>query len=136
MDRPPQPARSRYRPEVDGLRALAVLVVIVNHFRKDILPSGFLGVDIFFAISGYVITSSLYGHRFETLQHFLLAFYGRLVKRLVTELADCVFLTGIAMCLVNPSPGLSLQTGITALFGFSNVFLYNLSVDYFMPQTN
>ena len=135
MDRPPQPARSRYRPEVDGLRALAVLVVIVNHFRKDILPSGFLGVDIFFAISGYVITSSLYGHRFETLQHFLLGFYGRRVKRLVPALAACVFLTGIAMCLVNPSPGLSLQTGITALFGFSNVFLYNLSVDYFMPQT-
>jgi peptidoglycan/LPS O-acetylase OafA/YrhL len=134
-DLPRQPSGSRYRPEVDGLRALAVMAVIVNHFSKDLLPSGFLGVDIFFVISGYVITSSLYGHRFETLQHFLLGFYGRRVKRLVPALAACVLLTGVAMCMVNPSPGLSLQTGISALFGFSNIFLYNLSVDYFMPQT-
>ena len=44
---------SRYRPEIDGLRAFAVIVVIINHFNKDILPGGYLGVDIFFVISGY-----------------------------------------------------------------------------------
>ena len=48
-----------YRPEVDGLRAIAVIAVILNHFNSDILPSGYLGVDIFFVISGFVITSSL-----------------------------------------------------------------------------
>tara|TARA_B100000989_G_scaffold200617_1_gene151699 strand:+ start:627 stop:827 length:201 start_codon:yes stop_codon:yes gene_type:complete len=48
-----------YRPEIDGLRAIAVIAVIINHFNKEILPSGYLGVDIFFVISGYVITSSL-----------------------------------------------------------------------------
>ena len=36
-----------YRPEIDGLRAFAVLAVIINHFSKDILPGGYLGVDIF-----------------------------------------------------------------------------------------
>ena len=46
----------KYRPEIDGLRAFAVIAVIINHFDKDILPSGYLGVDIFFVISGYVIT--------------------------------------------------------------------------------
>ena len=45
--------------EIDGLRAIAVIAVIINHFNKEILPSGYLGVDIFFVISGYVITSSL-----------------------------------------------------------------------------
>ena len=40
--------KSRYRPEIDGLRAFAVISVIVNHFNKDILPGGYLGVDIFF----------------------------------------------------------------------------------------
>ena len=51
--------KSRYRPEIDGLRAFAVVAVIVNHFNKEILPNGYLGVDIFFVISGFVITSSL-----------------------------------------------------------------------------
>ena len=39
--------KSRYRPEIDGLRAFAVFVVIINHFNKEILPNGYLGVDIF-----------------------------------------------------------------------------------------
>ena len=48
-----------YRPEIDGLRALAIIFVIIYHFNQNVLPAGFLGVDIFFVISGYVITSSL-----------------------------------------------------------------------------
>ena len=48
-----------YRNEIDGLRAIAVISVIINHFNKDAIPSGYLGVDIFFVISGYVITSSI-----------------------------------------------------------------------------
>lgn len=48
-----------YRPEIDGLRAIAVMAVIVYHFLPSFLPGGFLGVDVFFVISGYVITSSL-----------------------------------------------------------------------------
>ena len=39
--------KSRYRPDIDGLRAFAVIAVIINHFNKDILPGGYLGVDIF-----------------------------------------------------------------------------------------
>ena len=46
-----------YRPDVDGLRALAVSAVIAHHFRDNLLPGGYLGVDIFFVISGYVITT-------------------------------------------------------------------------------
>ena len=44
------PSKSKYRPEIDGLRAFAVAAVIINHFNKDLLPSGYLGVDIFFVI--------------------------------------------------------------------------------------
>ena len=52
--------KSRYRPEIDGLRAFALIIVIINHFNKEILPNGYLGVDIFFVISGFVMTSSMY----------------------------------------------------------------------------
>ena len=51
--------KSTYRPEIDGIRALALIAVIINHFEKSVLPSGFLGVDIFFAISGFAISASL-----------------------------------------------------------------------------
>lgn len=50
---------SSYRPEIEGLRAFAVFAVIGYHFFPSFIPSGYLGVDIFFVISGYVITGSL-----------------------------------------------------------------------------
>ena len=71
----PIQAKSKYRPEIDGLRAFAVVAVIINHFNKDLLPSGYLGVDIFFVISGYVITSSLAGRESKNFQDFLSGFY-------------------------------------------------------------
>ena len=48
-----------YRKELDGLRAFSVIFVILNHLDHDLIPLGYLGVDIFFVISGYVITSSI-----------------------------------------------------------------------------
>lgn len=45
--------KTRYRPEIEGLRAFAIVAVIINHFNKEIMPSGFLGVDIFFPILKY-----------------------------------------------------------------------------------
>ena len=46
-----------HRPDIDGLRALAVIAIVLNHFNSSFLPGGFLGLDIFFVISGYLITS-------------------------------------------------------------------------------
>lgn len=72
-----------YRPEIDGLRAVAVAAVIANHFSSSLLPGGYLGVDIFFVISGYVISSSLLGYVDQPLSAFLTGFYSRRVKRLL-----------------------------------------------------
>ena len=73
---------SLYRYEIDGLRAIAVLSVIINHFNKDILPSGYLGVDIFFVISGYVITSSLVRRENKNFSDYAMSFYERRIKEL------------------------------------------------------
>ena len=51
-----------YRPDIDGLRALSVLAVVVYHLEPRWLPGGFCGVDVFFVISGYVVSSSLLAH--------------------------------------------------------------------------
>lgn len=52
--------KNTYRPDIDGLRALAVLAVVLFHLSPTLLPNGFLGVDIFFVISGFLITTILY----------------------------------------------------------------------------
>tara|TARA_B100001093_G_scaffold160954_2_gene153384 strand:+ start:1180 stop:3222 length:2043 start_codon:yes stop_codon:yes gene_type:complete len=126
---------SRYRPEIDGLRAFAVVAVIINHFNKGILPGGYLGVDIFFVISGYVITSSLFGRPSKDFKDFISGFYERRIKRLVPALSVFALITSIAICLFNQSPGLSLKTGITSLFGLSNLYLLKQSTDYFALST-
>jgi peptidoglycan/LPS O-acetylase OafA/YrhL len=123
--------KSGYRPEIDGVRALAVISVIINHFNKKLLPSGFLGVDIFFVISGYVISSSLYNSSAKNFADFILGFYSRRVKRLIPALILCVLLTSVLICLFDPNPQASLRTGGAALFGLSNLYLFKQATDYF-----
>ncbi|MFN9623085.1 MAG: acyltransferase family protein [Cyanobacteriota bacterium] len=131
----PSPPRNQYRPEIDGLRAFAVVAVIINHFNKDLLPSGYLGVDIFFVISGYVITSSLSGRQSKNFLDFVTGFYERRIKRLVPALVVFVLITSLLICLFNPDPDLALKTGVTSLFGLSNLYLLKQSTDYFAQST-
>lgn len=127
---------SRYRPEIDGLRAFAVIAVIINHFNKEILPGGYLGVDIFFVISGYVITSSLDGRgKDQGLGSFIGTFYARRIKRLIPALVVFAIITTILICLVNPNPEVILRTGLSSLLGLSNLYLLRLRTDYFAEST-
>ena len=125
----------KYRPEIDGLRALAVTAVIINHFNKDLLPSGYLGVDIFFVVSGYVITSSLSRRESESFGDFLSSFYVRRIKRLVPALAVFVLVVSALTSVLIIEPRLALETGINSIFGFSNIFLFRQSTDYFAKST-
>ncbi len=127
--------RFAYRPEIDGLRALAVLAVIINHFDIALLPGGYLGVDVFFVISGYVITAAIFSRRMDTLADFLGDFFRRRVKRLLPALCFCVLITGVLISMFDPYPQVSLHTGVAALIGMSNMFLLYKSADYFAPST-
>lgn len=74
-------ATARYRPDIDGMRSIAVTAVIIFHLRHGFLPGGFVGVDVFFVISGYLITGML----IADMDHgdFLLRFYQRRIARIV-----------------------------------------------------
>lgn len=127
---------SSYRPEIDGFRSLAVIAVIINHFNPTALASGFLGVDIFFVLSGFVVTSSLANKRSDSSwQKYLLTFYSKRVKRLWPALVTCIIITSVIGCLViQPTPLTpltSLRTGMTALIGLSNLYLFKNNTDYF-----
>ena len=114
-----------YKPEIDGIRAFAVGAVIINHLNNNFLPSGFLGVDIFFVISGYVITASLLKKEYKNFWEYISGFYLRRIKRLLPALITFVLITIILISLVNPSPGRDLWMGLYAIFGLSNFELYN-----------
>ncbi|MBD2720467.1 acyltransferase family protein [Synechococcus sp. FACHB-909] len=135
MSDTPLSSGAGYRAEIDGLRALAVVAVILNHIDDRLLPSGYLGVDIFFVISGFVITGSLTRRPARSLGDLLLGFYSRRLKRLVPALLVFVVVVGILACLVIPRPHTALRTGISALFGFSNVYLHGQATDYFGTAT-
>lgn len=130
-----QQGKSQYRAEIDGLRALAVIAVIINHFNGALLPSGYLGVDIFFVISGYVITSSLTSRPSRDFGDFIRGFYLRRIKRLVPALVLFTLGTSMLICLFNPDPGKALTTGCASLFGVSNLYLLSQSTDYFAEST-
>jgi peptidoglycan/LPS O-acetylase OafA/YrhL len=131
----PNLTKSKYRPEIDGLRAFAIITVIINHFNKDILPSGYLGVDIFFVISGYVITSSLSNRKSKNFGDFLISFYERRLKRLVPALVFFVLVITGLIYLLEPDPRTALRTGTAALFGLSNLYLFKQSTNYFAQST-
>ena len=123
-----------YRPEIDGLRAFAIIAVIIYHFNKDILPSGFLGVDIFFVISGYVISSSFSKIKSESISTFLINFYTKRIKRLLPALIFFIITFCLILVTLIPQTGSYLKTAIAALFGLSNLYLFNYSTDYFAQQ--
>lgn len=82
----PKPARVGYRPDIDGLRAIAVVLVVVFHAFPKLIPGGYVGVDIFFVISGYLITGIILREGQAGVFRFR-HFYARRVKRIFPALA-------------------------------------------------
>lgn len=127
----------RYRPEIDGLRAIAVVAVVLYHAGFG-FHGGLVGVDVFFVISGYLITSLLY-REWETSGHIdLVAFYARRVRRIVPALVVVVAATVIASALLLSPFGEIQQaawSGAASLTFVANFFFQFHSGGYFDPSS-
>jgi peptidoglycan/LPS O-acetylase OafA/YrhL len=122
-------------PHIEGLRAFAVVAVIINHFSPKLLPGGYLGVDIFFVISGYVISKALLVNSGFQQFDFFIRFFARRVARLLPTLVFCVAISIVLVAIfVQP---LSINywtnavTGMSSSVGLSNMFLVIEQSNYF-----
>ncbi|MGD0881796.1 MAG: acyltransferase family protein [Acidimicrobiales bacterium] len=94
------PGDRRFRPDVEGLRAVAILLVVLYHANLPGLSGGYVGVDVFFVISGFVITGLLLRERASTGATSLVAFYGRRVRRILPAATLVIVATVVITYLV------------------------------------
>ena len=131
--------KSFYRKDIDGLRGISVASVILYHISKSILPGGFVGVDIFFVISGYLVTKIITKQLDEDNFSFT-DFYGRRLKRIFPACVVCVFLTLLYSYFImwNPKELVSIsQSSIASIFSLANYYnLFYISSGYFSPDTS
>lgn len=126
-----------YKPEIDGLRAIAVLAVVGFHAGFG-PPAGFVGVDVFFVISGYLITRML---RQEVLAHQridIIDFYARRARRILPALLVVTVATLLASAALLPPAELrqTVQAGAAAFAFSANVFFATAANGYFDPEAH
>lgn len=124
-------AHLAYRPDVDGLRAIAVLGVVFFHAFPHLLPGGFAGVDVFFVISGYLI-SALILQDIGRAQFSIKSFYARRIRRIFPVLLTMLFTVWLAGCaLLNPGELRALGQSMVHSSYFANNFLLYTQAGYF-----
>lgn len=129
-------ARFEFRPDIEGLRAVAILLVVGAHAGIPWLSGGFVGVDVFFVLSGYLISGLLLAELRTTGTIGLAAFYARRLRRLLPLLLTTIIVTSVAAALLL-SPGEQVTQSWSA--AAASVWLSNLDfalarLDYFGPE--
>ncbi|MCZ0925747.1 acyltransferase family protein [Vreelandella janggokensis] len=129
-------SRTQQRDDIQGLRALAVLAVIVFHIDSRWLPGGFIGVDIFLVISGYLITTIVLRQREQGSFSFL-SFYASRIRRIVPAYMVFLSVTCLVMSvLLIPADFKSFKESLlSALYFNSNNYFANYN-DYFAPESH
>src|SRR5215217_6766617 len=115
----PTTRRTTYWPALDGLRGLAVAAVLLFHGGVDVLPGGFLGVSLFFTLSGFLITTLLVAERADTGRIDVTAFWGRRARRLLPALL--LTLAGVVVfgaLLADPGQLARLRGDVLAGLGY------------------
>jgi peptidoglycan/LPS O-acetylase OafA/YrhL len=126
-----------YRADIDGLRALAVLMVVFYHAGFDFIPGGFVGVDVFFVISGYLITGIILREQDEGRFSFS-SFYVRRMKRILPAFYVVGFSTVfVGYFLLLPSDYVSLANSFFAASTFTaNIYFWLESGGYFSSSAD
>jgi peptidoglycan/LPS O-acetylase OafA/YrhL len=129
----------KFRADIQGLRAVAVLLVILHHAFPEFLPGGFFGVDIFFVISGYIITQILVRDRETKWSRFFLEFYARRIRRILPSALLIIVTTTLASYyfLGEITGADTALDGIYATLFIANIHFNSAAVDYFassLPQ--
>jgi peptidoglycan/LPS O-acetylase OafA/YrhL len=128
-----QITEAKFRPDIEGLRAIAVLMVIAFHAELGRLSGGFIGVDVFFVLSGYLISGLLVREIEESGGLSLVRFYARRIRRLLP--ASLLMLVAIIVAtriLLPPTDQLPIAASARATFAYlSNLYFIRVSSDYF-----
>jgi peptidoglycan/LPS O-acetylase OafA/YrhL len=123
---------------IDGLRAVAVLSVMIYHLDAGLLPGGFLGVDIFFVISGFVVSGALPPAGISGLRQLLGLFYARRATRILPALYVCLLLSTLLAVIIIPHSwqnDIAERSGLAAVLGYSNFVLAHEAGNYFALQS-
>ena len=121
----------KYRSEIDGLRAIAVIAVIFFHAGFSLFPGGYVGVDVFFVISGYLIASLIFSE-IEKNEFSLLKFYERRIRRIFPALFFIILLTTpLAWFYFLPNELQNYAKSIISILVFSSNFYFFSKSGYF-----
>ncbi len=125
-----------YRRDIDGLRGVAVLAVLLCHAGLPGFGGGFIGVDVFFVISGYLITSIIKAE-LDTNSFSFTRFYERRIRRLLPALAVVVaFTTLVSLLIMAPTDYVAFTPSVAAVAGFvSNIYFWR-QTGYFAPRAD
>ena len=127
---------TRHLPHIDGLRAIAVLLVVIYHAWPEYLPGGFVGVDVFFVISGFLITR-LIVQSIELGQFSILDFYIRRVRRLMpAAVVVCLVTSAIATIIMLPHDLKLFGRSLTAASLLVSNFHFANNTGYFAPSAD
>ncbi len=130
----------RFRSDIEGLRAIAILLVVAAHAGVPWLAGGFIGVDVFFVLSGFLITGKLVQEATTTGRIQLLPFYVRRLRRLLPALLMMLLVVGVvSRWLLSPAAlGEQFLTAQMAALWLSNWYFALGNLDYFAPgsETN
>lgn len=120
----------KYRKDIEGLRGIAVLLVIIYHYDKKFVISGYIGVDIFFFISGYVI-GIIYVYNGNTYLQFTLNFYRNRIRRIIPVCYTVLFYVLKKENLFFQYNPIDIQSDVRyAIIGIANVRFINKEINY------